>query len=109
MNTVTIEEFLAVERNTLRGFCRVRLPSGLIIHDVAIHQKNGSAWASPPSKAMLTRDGQQMKNNEGKPLWLPTVTFASRETRDKFSDAVPTALRLVHPEVLADARAEATA
>ena len=49
---------------------------------------------------MLTRDGQQMKNADGKLLWLPTITFASKETRDRFSEPVLDALRLVHPEAL---------
>ena len=34
--TFVIEEWTAVERNTLRGFCRVRLPSGLVFHDVGV-------------------------------------------------------------------------
>jgi hypothetical protein len=30
-----IEDFTAVVRNTLRGFARVRTPSGMVLHDVA--------------------------------------------------------------------------
>lgn len=100
---IVIEDFTAVTKNTLVGFCRVRLGSGLILHDVAIHQRNGTAWASPASKAMLNRDGQQMKDASGKPLWSPVVTFASRDLRDKFSRSVIEALRESHPGVLTDA------
>ena len=51
-----IEEFTAVVRNTLRGFCRVRLPSGMVLHDVAVHMKNGKFWATPAGKPRLGRD-----------------------------------------------------
>jgi hypothetical protein len=34
-----IEKFAPVIRNTLRGFA-VRMPSGMVLHDVAIHQGN---------------------------------------------------------------------
>lgn len=35
-HSIVIEEFVAVEKNTLRGFARVRMPSGMVLHDVAI-------------------------------------------------------------------------
>jgi len=94
-----IEEFVAVERNTLRGFCRVRAPSGLVLHDVSVHRKDNSVWASPPSKPMLNRDGIQMKDANGKPLWSPIISFVNREARNKFSGAVVDAMRLAHPGV----------
>jgi hypothetical protein len=33
---VVIEEFASVAKNTLVGFARVRLPSGMILHDVSV-------------------------------------------------------------------------
>lgn len=95
-----IEEFVPVARNTLRGFARVRMPSGMIIADVAIHVRDGRAWASPPSKPMLDRSGVQMKGNDGKPLWTPIVSFTSRALRDRLSDSVVAALRQSHPHAL---------
>jgi hypothetical protein len=96
-----IEDFRKVERNTLRGFARVRTPSGIVFHDVAIHQQGEAAWASPASKPLLNRDGQQMKDASGKAQWVPLVTFTSRELRDRFSAATIDALRISHPDVLA--------
>jgi len=96
-----IEQFVAVERNSLRGFCRVRAPSGLIFHDVAVHQRSGVAWASPAAKPMLDRNGQQMRDAGGKALWSPIISFSNREARDRFSTAVVDAMRLAHPEALA--------
>lgn len=97
-----IEEFVPVARNTLRGFARVRMPSGMIIADVAIHVRDGRAWASPPSKPMLDRSGVQMKGNDGKPQWVQLILFTSRELRDRFSDSVVAALRQSHPDALAE-------
>jgi hypothetical protein len=98
--TFAVEEFNAVIRNTLRGFCKVRLPSGMIIADVAVHVRDGRAWASPPSKPMLNRDSVQMKGADGKPLWSPIISFASRELSNRWSDAVVAALRQSHPHAL---------
>ncbi len=81
MSSIVIEEFVVVTKNTLRGFARVRLPSGLVLHDVAIHQRDGTAWASPASKPMLNRDGQQMKDQNGKLMWLPIISFTSPPDR----------------------------
>lgn len=97
---VIIEEFVAMERNTLRGFARVRTPSGIVFHDVSIHRKNESTWASPASKPQIDRNGQHMKGRDGKALWLPVVSFSDKETRDRFSEAVLTALQASHPQAL---------
>lgn len=42
-----------VAKNTLRGFAKVRTPSGIIHHDVAHYVKDGAAWASPASKPIV--------------------------------------------------------
>jgi hypothetical protein len=99
-NTIIIEDFVPVARNTLRGFARVRMPSGMVLHDVAIHQKGEAAWANPSSKPQLDRNGQQMKDAAGKAMWAPIVSFGSRELRDKFSASVIDALRASYPDVL---------
>jgi hypothetical protein len=96
-----IEDFVKIERNTLRGFAKVRTPSGIIFHDVAIHRQADTAWASPASKPLLNRDGQHLKDASGKAQWTPIVSFSSRDLRDKFSAAVLDALRISHPDVLA--------
>jgi hypothetical protein len=100
MSAIVVEEFKTLERNSLRGFCRVRMPSGMILHDVGIYEKDGKRWASPPSKPAIGRDGTAFKK-DGKPVYTPIVSFASKEVRDRFSDAVIEALQLAHPEALA--------
>lgn len=100
MTGVIIEEFRPMTRNSLRGFARVRMPSGVVFHDVAIYAKGDEAWASPPSKPAIGRDATQIKRG-GKPVWQPVVSFASKEVRDRFSEAVIGALRVAHPGALA--------
>jgi hypothetical protein len=102
-----IEEFTPVIEKTLVGLVRVQLPSGLILHDVAIHKCNGTAWAIAPNKPMLDRNGVQVKNATGKPLCVPIVAFASPELRDRFSAAVIDAVRAAHPRVLDHGRGRA--
>ncbi len=100
---MVIEEFKAVEKNTLRGWARVKLPSGLILSDVGIFYDRDSdrAWASAPSKAMIGRDGAQMRSaKDSKPLYVPVVSFETGAIYRKFSDAVIAALRLAYPQAL---------
>jgi hypothetical protein len=100
--TFVIEEFVTVARNTLVGFARVRLPSGMVLHDVAVHRRHSVTWASPASKPQLNREGVQLKGPDGKGLWVPIVSFATRELRDRFSSQVIAALRASHPDALND-------
>ena len=99
--TVVIKDFSPRVRASLRGFCsKVLLPSGMVLHDVAIYQDGQAAWASPPSKPMLDRNGVAMKDADGKIRYAPVVSFASRQACDEFSHAVIAALRTAHPDAL---------
>ena len=96
-----IEDWKPVGRNTLLGFCRVRLPSGIIMHDVAVHMKNERLWATPSSKPRLGRDGLQMTDAvTGKLLWTPIVAFETKQISDRFSAQVIAALRRAFPMAL---------
>src|SRR3954471_835567 len=103
---VRIERFRALKKNTLRGFADVLLPSGMRLHDVAIHYRNGNAWAQPTSKPVLDRDGKQITDpGTGKLRWTPIVSFTDRATSDKFSAVVLEALRREHPEAFKETEA----
>ncbi len=95
-----ILEWRTVAKNTLRGFALVRQPSGMVIADIGLHQREGKAWASPPSKPMLDRDGRQMRDADGKARWSNLISFADRATQTTWSDAVVAAVRAQHPEAL---------
>jgi hypothetical protein len=99
-STFTVDEWTPIAKNTLRGFCRVRTPAGLIFHDVAVHKRDDTCWASPSSKPHISRDGVQLKGADGKGLWTPVVTFTSKELRDRFSNQVIDALLARDPDAL---------
>jgi hypothetical protein len=85
---VICRKFLPLERNTLRGFAEISiLDWNLTIRDVAIHSKNASTWAQPPSKPQI-RDGAVVKDHAGKIQYTAIFDFASREARNQFSAAV---------------------
>jgi hypothetical protein len=89
-----IEDFKAVTRNSLRGFARIRMPSGMIFHDVVVHHSGETWWAAPAARLV--------PDKAGKSSWQSIVTFASKAIRDRFSTSVITALRISHPEVFDD-------
>ena len=90
-----------VQRNSLQGFATIQQPGGMVIADIAVHERDGKAWASPPSKPMLDRDGRQMRDAEGKARWSNLISFVDRATQATWSDAVVAAVRAEHPGALA--------
>ena len=96
-----VEDWKPVVRNTLRGFCTVTLPSGLILSEVAVHIDGAKSWAMPASKPMISREGTVMRDQAGKVRYAPIISFTSKELRDRFSGQVIEALLAVYPEALA--------
>jgi hypothetical protein len=89
---IICKKFSSFERNTLLGFAEINITDlGMTMRDVAIHTKNGSTWASPPSKPQI-KDGAVVKDDAGKIQYLAIIEFGSREARDKFSAAVISAV-----------------
>jgi hypothetical protein len=95
--SVVIETFTPRVANTLRGFCTIVVPE-LHLHDIAVHTKGDSRWASLPAKPQVGRDGTVRKDNRGKPLYSPVLEFTDRETRDAFSHRVIEALEKFAPQ-----------
>ena len=64
-----------LERNTLRGFLTLELPSGLILHECTYHRAaSGAEWIGLPGRPQLDRDGKQRKDPvTGKALYTPIV------------------------------------
>ena len=100
MATITISDWKPMNRGALRGFCTVSMPSGMTVHEVSIMQSHGRAWASPPSKPMLDRDGRAMVDDAGKRRYAPIIEFATKDIRDRWSDAIIAALLAEHPGAL---------
>jgi len=93
-----------LHRNTLRGFCDVRLPElKLCIHDVAVHQHDsGARWAALPSKPQIDREGNAKRGPDGKIAYVPLLELEGRPVRDAFSAAVVRALIAFDPHALTE-------
>lgn len=66
MSAIRILDWRPLRKNSLLGFVKVELPSGMIIADVTVLMGERGPWASPPSKSMIDRDGVAMKDANGK-------------------------------------------
>ena len=100
MSAIVVRDWRPMRKNSLLGFARVELPSGMVVHDVTILTGERGPWASPPSKPMVGKDGTVLTDDKGKARYSPIIEFTSKEVRDRFSAAVVDALRASHPEVL---------
>jgi len=76
---VKILSFRKFEKNTLRGFLEVELPSGMCIRDLTLHEKNGSRWIGYPSKPY---------EKDGKQSWVNQIWFEDKEIHKKFQDQI---------------------
>lgn len=86
------------ERNTLMGFAALQQPSGVIIEDATLHEKDGKYWVSPPGKPKLDKDGVAHRNREtGKISYSSVITFTSDEVRRRWSDDAVAAIRCDFP------------
>ena len=77
-----------LSRNTLRGFVDIRLPSGLMLHDCAYHQKSDSRWLSLPGRPVLDNEGRQRIGENGKKIYAPSVSIPDSTRRETFQAQV---------------------
>jgi hypothetical protein len=96
--TVVCREFKPLVRNTLRGFAEVHIGElKLTIKDIPCHTKNGKCWVQLPAKPQV-KDGELVKNDEGKVQYTPMLTWDSRAVADAFSASVVRAVRAHTPD-----------
>jgi hypothetical protein len=91
-------EAKAVLKGTLRGFAAVKLPNGLVVNDVVLGESDGRQWAFLPSKAMLDRDGNLLRDPGGRPRYVPVVEWADAALRQEFSRRVVALVCAAHPD-----------
>ena len=96
--TLKLLEFKKVRKGSLRGFAEVRLPIGLVISDIVVGEANGRQWALLPSKPMIDRDGNLLRDPSGKIRYSPVVEWGSRELQQEFSRCVVALVRSRHPD-----------
>jgi hypothetical protein len=70
-------------RNTLRGFFSAMLPSGMIVHHLALHEKGESRWIGLPAREWTDKGVKQ---------YAKLIEFRDRATADRFRDTVLAAL-----------------
>ena len=105
--SICISGWKARESGTLRGFFSAILPSGLELHELMLHHRDGSWWLSFPAKPLLGADGTALRDERGKIRYsAPLISLAPRDARERFNQAVLDALRLAQPEVFAEKEAE---
>ncbi|MGA8760157.1 MAG: hypothetical protein WB611_28325, partial [Stellaceae bacterium] len=86
-------DWRAVEKATLRGFFTLALPSGLIIKDCSVHEKNGRRWVGFPARVQVDIEGRVRRDPAtGKVLYAQVIDIAGREQRDRFQVAALTAI-----------------
>jgi len=91
---ITASDWRRLERNTLRGFLTLELPSGLILRECTYHRAaTGAEWIGLPGKPQLDRDGRQRKDATGKALYTSIVEFKGKEPRERFQAAALAAVR----------------
>jgi hypothetical protein len=89
-------------KGPLRGWATVAMPSGMVLNDCGVFAgDNDTAWASPPSKPQISRDGMVVKGPDGKTKYSACIEFSSRDARNRWSEQVVAAMRASHPDVFA--------
>lgn len=85
-----ILKFHSYEKNTLKGFIEIEMPSGMIIRNISWHQKTDgektSDWLSMPSREYAKADGSKGYSSQ--------VDFVSKNLYWDFVNAVLDALKL---------------
>ena len=81
---IIITEWKPYSKNTLVGFFSATLPSGLILHDLMLHDRNGARWVAFPSR--------EWKDAQGEKQYARFIEFRDRPAADRFRDAVLDAL-----------------
>jgi hypothetical protein len=80
-------EWKPFERNTLRGFARIKVPSWHItIYDVAVHERDGKRWCQLPARPMLDSN-RELIREDGKLKYARMLEFDDRAVGDRFSAA----------------------
>jgi hypothetical protein len=91
---ITASDWRPLARNTLRGFCTLTLlPSGLVLRDCALHERDGRRWVGLPSRPQIDSQGQHRKDaTTGKALYTSIVEVVGKVEREQFQAAALAAI-----------------
>ena len=82
--SITIAGWKPLSKNTLRGFFSATLSSGMVIHNLALHEKGEARWIGLPSR--------EWSNDAGEKQYAKLIEFTDRQTANRFRDQVLEAL-----------------
>jgi hypothetical protein len=80
-----------VEKNTLQGFVTLETPSGLVLKEVSLHQRESNRWIGLPAKPWTRADGTTG--------WTPMVEFKDQATRQAFQVLALAAIDIMFAEL----------
>jgi hypothetical protein len=84
---------------TVVGVFDAALPSGMVLRGCRLMcGPAGQRWIAMPSYRQHDRDGKPRVDDRGKQIWVITVDFVDRATRDRCTEQILAALRREHPE-----------
>jgi hypothetical protein len=83
--------FKPFEKNTLRGFFDLELPSGLILAGCTLHKKDDKYWVGLPAKPYTAADGTQS--------WTKIADFRDAKTRNKFQESIAPLARVAFEQI----------
>jgi hypothetical protein len=78
------------EKNTLKGFFDLALPSGMIVKGCTLHITGGRAWVGLP--------GRQYIDASGAETWTNVIDFSDRASKDRFQKIALEAIAEVFSE-----------
>ena len=86
----------AINKGSLLGRAKVRLPNRLEISDIGIFEKDGRRWVQLPAEIMRDRDGQPLRDDRGKTRYRSPLRWESRDLQDGFSTALIELIEIEH-------------
>jgi hypothetical protein len=81
---IEIADWKPHRKNTLVGTFSATLPSGMVLHNLMLHEKGEARWIGLPSR--------EWTNDHGQKQYAKLIEFVDWATANRFRDAVLAAL-----------------
>jgi hypothetical protein len=81
---IKISDWKPHQKNSLQGYFTATLPSGMVISDLMLHERDGSRWIAFP--------GREWADSAGTKRFVNFIRFTDRDIAHKFRDQVLAAL-----------------